>query len=169
MTLQYADFAAWQRRGARGERGRARQLELLARRRLTGAPAGDRVADRLSETGGAGIPWRLGLADGLPAGRERLREFARGPDVHALHAPARGFKVLLHRWSGQRDLVVGTPVSARPHADLEGVVGLFINTLALRTDAEGNPTFAEFLTRVRSTAVDAFAHQDVPSNGWWRH
>ena len=72
------------------------------------------------------------------------------------------FKVLLHRYSGQHDLVVGTPVSARPHADLEGVVGLFINTLALRTDAAGDPTFAEFLARVRATAVDAFAHQDVP-------
>ena len=53
-------------------------------------------------------------------------------------------------------------MSARPHADLDGVVGLFINTIVLRTDAAGDPIFGEFLARVRATAVDAFAHQDVP-------
>ena len=72
------------------------------------------------------------------------------------------FKTLLHRYSGAVDLLVGTPVEGRLTADVEQVVGLFINTLVMRTDLSGDPAFSALLTRVRKTTLDAQAHQAVP-------
>ena len=73
-----------------------------------------------------------------------------------------GFDVLLARTSGQRDITVGTPAANRPLTELEGLVGCFANTLALRVDLSGDPSFTEVLRRVRQTAQDAYAHQDAP-------
>jgi non-ribosomal peptide synthetase component F len=72
------------------------------------------------------------------------------------------FKVLLHHYSGQHDIVVGTPVANRNRAELEGLIGFFVNILALRTDLSGNPPFIELLGRVREVALAAYAQQDVP-------
>jgi amino acid adenylation domain-containing protein len=72
------------------------------------------------------------------------------------------FKALLHRYTGQEDLVVGTPVANRNHLELEGLIGCFINTLVLRTDLGGGPTFSELLARIRETALGAYAYQDLP-------
>ena len=73
-----------------------------------------------------------------------------------------GFKTLLYRYSEQEDILVGTPIDNRNHSDIEGLIGFFVNTLVLRTDLSGNPSFKELLGRVRSTAMDAYAHQDLP-------
>ncbi|WP_345145114.1 condensation domain-containing protein, partial [Dactylosporangium darangshiense] len=72
------------------------------------------------------------------------------------------FTVLLHRYSGQDDVVVGTPIANRNRAEIEGLIGFFVNTLVLRTDLSGDPTFAELLGRVRSRTLAAYAHQDLP-------
>ena len=72
------------------------------------------------------------------------------------------FEVLLHRYSGQSDVVVGTPIAGRRRIELEGLMGLFINTVALRTDLSGAPLFTELLSRVRRTTLDAQANQDLP-------
>ncbi|MFY0566441.1 non-ribosomal peptide synthetase [Archangium lansingense] len=72
------------------------------------------------------------------------------------------FEVLLHRYTGQEDLVVGTPIAGRGRSELEGMIGLFINTLALRTSLSGRPSFRELMGRVHQTTVDAFAHQELP-------
>ena len=72
------------------------------------------------------------------------------------------FKALIHRYSGAVDVVIGTPVEGRRDADVEQVVGLFINTLVLRTDLDGDPSFTALLARIRETTLDAQAHQDVP-------
>ncbi|MEL6763550.1 MAG: amino acid adenylation domain-containing protein, partial [Cyanobacteria bacterium J06607_6] len=72
------------------------------------------------------------------------------------------FQVLLYRYSGVEDLVIGTPIANRPQAELEGLIGLFVNTLVLRTAMSGNPRFDELLGRVRAVALDAYAHQSVP-------
>jgi len=72
------------------------------------------------------------------------------------------FKTVLARHSGQSDIVVGTPIAGRSHADLEGLIGFFANTLVLRSSLEGEPTFSALIRRVRETAVGAYANQDVP-------
>ncbi|HZI05482.1 MAG TPA: amino acid adenylation domain-containing protein, partial [Archangium sp.] len=72
------------------------------------------------------------------------------------------FNAVLSRYSGQQDITVGTPIAGRTHADTEGLIGFFINTLVLRTRLEGNPSFRELLGRVRQVALGAYAHQDIP-------
>jgi non-ribosomal peptide synthetase component F len=72
------------------------------------------------------------------------------------------FKTLLYRYSGQEDITVGTGIANRPQVELESLIGLFVNTLALRSDLSGNPTFRELLQRVRETTHEAYACQDVP-------
>ena len=72
------------------------------------------------------------------------------------------FQTLLHRYSGQTDIVTGTPVAGRPHAEIENLIGFFLNMLVLRVDLSGNPTFRELLGRTRQTCLDAYAHEDLP-------
>jgi amino acid adenylation domain-containing protein len=72
------------------------------------------------------------------------------------------FKVLLFRYSGQTDIIVGTPVANRNHIEMEKIVGFFINMLALRSDMSGNPSFKDFLSRIKEISIDAFANQDLP-------
>src|SRR5207302_10610282 len=70
--------------------------------------------------------------------------------------------VLLNRYTGQEDIIVDPPIGALPHTEAEQLIGFFLPTLALRTDLSGNPTFRDALARVRQTALEAFANQDVP-------
>jgi amino acid adenylation domain-containing protein len=72
------------------------------------------------------------------------------------------FNVLLHRLSGQEDIIVGSPIANRPRTETENLIGLFLNNLALRTDLSGNPTFSDLLSHTRQTSLDAYANQDVP-------
>ena len=72
------------------------------------------------------------------------------------------YQTLLSRYSGQKDFAVGTPVAGRNSAELEGLIGFFVNTLVMRSDLSGNPTFLQLLAKVRETALEAYAHQDLP-------
>jgi amino acid adenylation domain-containing protein len=72
------------------------------------------------------------------------------------------FKILLWRYSGQSDVVIGTPIAGRNHLATEGLIGVFVNTLVLRTNLSGNPSFSELFDRVRKVTLDAYAHQDLP-------
>ena len=72
------------------------------------------------------------------------------------------FKLLLQRYTGHEDIIVGSPIANRPQAETEKLIGFFLNNLALRTDLSGDPSFRELLSRVRDTALDAYTHQDVP-------
>jgi amino acid adenylation domain-containing protein len=159
LPLHYADFALWQRRQAAATG--ARHLDWW-RARLAGAPAAlalpsDFPRPPEQSFRGAWV-WRA-----LPAAHyERLARFARERDTTPYMLLLAAFKVLLARWSGASDLVVGTPVSLRPDAALEPLVGLFVNTLALRTATGDDPDFETFLRRVRTTAVEALEHQALP-------
>src|SRR5262249_37770873 len=72
------------------------------------------------------------------------------------------FKVLLYRYTGQEDLCVGGPIANRQYGETEGLIGMFVNTLALRSQVEGNDTFAGLLSQVKATCLEAYEHQDAP-------
>ena len=160
LTLQYADFAGWQRRYLRGETLDA-QLEYW-RRHLEGAPGVlelplDRPRPPVLGTAGAYHSFML------PAEVEAgLAALARREGATPFMVYLAAFQLLLARWAGEERVVVGTPVAGRTRAEVEPLIGLFVNTLALHTDLSGDPSFRELLARVRETALGAFAHQAVP-------
>ena len=160
LPVQMGDYAAWQRQWLSGDR-----LEsLLARWRelLAGAPTtlelpADRPRPPVQSYRGA--VQRQPLGDALAAGVEALsRRSGATPFMTLLAA----FQTLLHRITGREDLLVGTPVANRNRAEIEGLIGLFVNTLALRGDLSGNPSFAELLERTREAALAAFSDADLP-------
>jgi amino acid adenylation domain-containing protein len=162
LPVQYSDFANWQRE----------RLEKLEKGILK-----DQIAYWKEKLAG------LSLLE-LPTDRPRppvqsfrgVRHWIRIPAslVSALKAVGQGegatlfmtllavFQSLLHRYSGQKDVVVGTYIAGRNHSDLEKLIGFFLNTLVIRTDFGGNPRFRELLRRVREVALEAYANQDVP-------
>jgi amino acid adenylation domain-containing protein len=158
--VQYADYAAWQRSWLEG--GALERQLAWWRERLAGAPAvldvpTDRPRRALPGARAASVVRRLGRA-----ASERLRAAAREEGATLHMALLAGLDVLLARWSGEEDVVVGTPTAGRTRREVEGMIGFFVNTLALRADVSGNPPFRELLGRVREGALGAYAHQDLP-------
>ncbi|MER5733128.1 amino acid adenylation domain-containing protein [Streptomyces sp. NPDC002138] len=160
LPVQYADFALWQHERVSGDVLDGQLAHW--RERLAGAPSTvdlptDRPRTARQSFAGASFPWRL---DGDLA--TRLTALARAHDATLYMALLAGFTAVAHRWSGQEDLVVGSPVANRNHPQTEGLIGFFVNMLPLRADLSGNPTFRELMGRVRESALAAYAHQDVP-------
>lgn len=93
---------------------------------------------------------------------EQLKKLSQHQGATLFMTLLASFKVLLHRYTGQDDIVVGSPIASRTQLEVEGLIGFFINTLVLRTHLGGNPTFLELLQQVRETALGAYAHQDLP-------
>ncbi|HYO16411.1 MAG TPA: amino acid adenylation domain-containing protein, partial [Thermoanaerobaculia bacterium] len=160
LALQYADFAAWQAQSLRGE-ARERQLAYW-QRQLHGAPdllqmPLDRPRPAVQRQRGANEPFLL--PDALYAD---LKALSRREDVSLFMTLLAAFKALLWRHSGQEDLVVGTSIANRSRPEVQGLVGFFVNNLALRTSLAGDPSFLELLGRVRSVTLGAYAHQDLP-------
>ena len=93
---------------------------------------------------------------------EQLRQLSRREEATLYMLLLASFQVLLSRYSGQDDIIIGSPIAGRNRGELEGLIGFFVNTLAMRTDLSGNPTFKELLERVRETALGAYEHQDLP-------
>ncbi|WP_328854478.1 amino acid adenylation domain-containing protein [Microbispora hainanensis] len=153
--VQYGDYALW-------ERGRTHEDDIRYwRERLAGLPPLELPTDlpRPPEQGSAGA------AHGITLDRELADALtvlggANGATLYMTLLAA--FQVLLARYSGQDDFAVGSPVSGRDLPELERVVGLFINSLPMRADLSGDPTFTELLGRVRETALDAYTHQELP-------
>src|SRR6185369_16066904 len=160
LPIQYADFAAWQRNWLTGE-----VLDKLAaawRARLAGAPAAlemptDRRRPPLLTFRGGLSPVRLG--EGTLTG---LRALARREGATLFMTVLAGFQTLLHRWSGQDDLVIGSPVAGRSREELESLIGVFINMLVLRGDLSGRPAFRAMVARSREAALEAYRLQDLP-------
>ncbi|HEX2187933.1 MAG TPA: amino acid adenylation domain-containing protein, partial [Longimicrobiaceae bacterium] len=160
LPVQYADFAAWQRERLSG--GRLAAELAWWRERLAGAPAvlGIPVDHPRRAVPGARAAT---LAYALPpATAERVRALARSEGATPYMVLLAALDALLARWSGEDDVVVGTPVAGRTRREVEGLIGFFVNTLVLRADASGNPAFRELLGRVRESTVGAFQHQEVP-------
>ena len=93
---------------------------------------------------------------------EELRALGRQEGASLFMVLLAAFKLLLYRYTGQEDIIVGTPIAGRDQVELEGLIGFFINTIVMRTDVSGKPTFRELLGRVRETAFGAYAHQAMP-------
>jgi amino acid adenylation domain-containing protein len=160
LPIQYADYAAWQRGWLTGE---ALQQQLsFWRTALAGAPGvldlpADRPRPPTQSFRGARVAFQL------PAElRAALVELARREGATLFMTMLAAFDLLLQRWSGQADVVVGTPAMNRDRAETEGLVGCFLNTLVLRTQIDDGVTFPELLARVRETCLSAYAHQDMP-------
>ncbi|MFI6323037.1 amino acid adenylation domain-containing protein [Nonomuraea sp. NPDC050556] len=159
LTVQYADFAAWQRAWLSDDVLEG-QLAYW-RDKLQGVEPLELAADRPRPA----VPTHAGATVPVHLGRERaeaVRAVAERHGVTAFMVLLAGFAVLLARHSGQRTVTVGTPVAGRPRAELEELIGFFVNTLVLRVDTGGEPTVAELLARVREDTLGAYAHQDVP-------
>ena len=160
LAVQYGDFAVWQRGWLQGEE-LERQLGYW-REQLSGElPTLELPADRprpaLQSYRGAHLGFRLSAE--VSAG---LKELGRREGTTLFMTLLAAFQTLLHRYSGQDDIVVGSPVAGRNNAETEGLIGFFVNTLALRADLSGEPTFVELLKRVREVCLGAYAYQDVP-------
>ena len=160
MKVQYGEYAAWERERLQGEvieeqikywreqlGGRLPEMELRT----------DHPRPAIQSYRGARrsvmLPSPLIAAIARLSQREGLTLF-----MTLLAA----FKTLLHRYTGQEDIVVGTPVAGRNRVELEGLIGLFVNTLVLRTNLSGDPSFRETMSRVRKIALEAYAYQDLP-------
>jgi amino acid adenylation domain-containing protein len=159
-ALQYADYAVWQREHLSGA-ALERQVEFW-RRTLAGAPAllelpTDRPRPPVESHRG-GVE-RLVVPSGVTADVHAL---ARREGATLFMVLLSALDVVLGRLAGQEDVVVGTPIAGRTRAETDRMVGLFLNSLALRTDLSGDPTFRELLGRVRETTLSAYAHQELP-------
>jgi amino acid adenylation domain-containing protein len=160
LSVQYADFAAWQREWLHGE-VLERQVKYW-HEQLAGAPPVlelplDRARPALQSFRSASVPVEIpaGLADALKA-------ISRQEGATLFMTLLAAWQALLSRYSGQTDIVVGVPIANRTRAELEPLIGFFVNTLALRADFSGDPTFAELLGQVREACLGAYQHQDVP-------
>jgi amino acid adenylation domain-containing protein len=160
LPVQYADYAIWQRQWLQGE---VLQEHLQYwKERLRGAPpqlqlSTDRPRPAMESFKGATLSFEL------PSMLSRaLKELAQREGATLFMISLAAYQVLLSRWSGEHDIVVGSPIAGRANRELEGLIGFFVNTLALRSDLSGNPTFRQLLERVKEGTLGAYAHQDLP-------
>lgn len=159
LDIQYADFAVWQRDWLEGDilekqiqywRDNLEGVELLE------MPADfSRPAERTNN--GAAIDFVIPAAQ-----QQKINQLAQAAGVTPFQWLATAYTLLLHKYSGQTDICVGTPVANRNRAELESLIGFFVNTLAIRIQWEDDPSFNQLLKSVHQTTLDAYAHQDVP-------
>ncbi|OTA16216.1 Amino acid adenylation [Xenorhabdus vietnamensis] len=160
LSIQYADYAVWQREWLQGS--------VLTKQRnfwceqLEGIPAlldlpTDRPRPPVQTYAGNHLPVQFDAAL-----LESLKTFGQRHNTTLFMTILAAWSIVLARLSGQSDIVIGTPVANRPHHELEGLIGFFVNTLALRVTLSNTTTVADLLTQVRERALAAYAHQDLP-------
>jgi len=160
LPIQYVDFAHWQREQLQGEE--LTQHLAYWKRQLDGAPT---ILELPADHPRAAVQTFRGTLEPFTLPRRltvRLNALSRREGCTLFMTLLAAFKVLLYRYTSQEDLVVGTPIANRNRVEIESLIGLFVNTLVLRSRLSGDTSFRELLHRVRETALDAFAHQDLP-------
>jgi len=160
LPVQYPDFAEWQREWLQGE-VLEEQLDYWLKS-LAGAPAMLRLPTdhpRPAQQSFKGASVSLKLSQKLS---QALAEFSQREGVTLFMTTLAAFQTLLFRYTGQEDVVVGTPIAGRNRVEIESLIGFFVNTLALRTNISGAATFRQLLRRVKEVALGAYAHQDLP-------
>ncbi|MEO5814769.1 MAG: amino acid adenylation domain-containing protein [Gemmatimonadaceae bacterium] len=160
LPIQYADYALWQREWLSGEE--MERQEAFWRGQLGGQlPTLELPTDRPRPPvqGYDGATYRFDL----PLGVSRdLQALGRSDGATLFMTLLAAYGIFLRRYTGDEDFVVGTPIAGRTRSETEGLIGMFVNTLALRVDLTGEPTFREVLARVRHMLIDAYAHQEFP-------
>ena len=160
LPLQYADYAQWQRREQ--EKGHFDRQLAYWKRQLSGdlpvleLPT-DHARPAISTYRGQRLPLQLPLSLS-----QALMKLSRQEDVTLFMTLLAAFQVLLYRYTGQEDLLIGTPIAGRTRPELEHLLGCFVNTLVLRTNMAGHPSFSTLLKRVRQITLGAYDHQDLP-------
>ena len=159
LSIQYADYAIWQRLRLAGKELESRLA--FWRKHLAGVEALDLLTDRPrpSHQTYRGARHLFTLSADLAAKLEKFNRQERTTPFMSLLA---AFAVLLFRRSGQEDIVVGTPIANRPNVELEELIGFFVNSLVMRLDLSGMPSFRTLVARVRRAALDSYQHQDLP-------
>ncbi len=159
-AIQYGDFAVWQKDWLRGE-SLKKDMEYW-RKQLDGAPPILELPTDfprpVSQTFRGACEW----LEFSPRLSEEINALSQAGNFTPYMILLAAFQALLHRYTGQEDIVLGSPVAGRARASLEKVIGLFVNMLALRTKVDGNPTFYELLHRTQATVLEALSHQDLP-------
>ena len=160
LAIQYADYAHWQREYLSGDVLSAQvaywQQQLAGAPELLALPT-DRPRPAVQSYRGA--TYRFTVSQAVT---RSLRELGRRSGATLFMTLVATLSVLLSRYSGQRDICIGTPIANRTRSELEPLIGFFVNTLVLRLRLDGDPRFTTLLEQVRRTALDAYAHQDVP-------
>ena len=160
LPIQYADFALWQREWLRGEE--LEQHVAYWRKQLGGTLpvlelATDRPRPAEQTFNGTKLPFDV------PAPiAEKLKALSRRQGTTLFMTLLAAFQVLLYRYTGQEDIIVGTPTANRDRSEIRNLIGFFSNILPLRIDLSGNPSFLDLLNRVREVVLEAYAHQDTP-------
>ena len=159
-TLQYADYALWEHQRI-GDGHVAEHLEYWRKQLAGDLPFLEILADRQRSVGrayrGATEPFEFD-----PGLTKALRDFARRETVSSFAILLTSFQMLLHRYSGKEDIIVGSATNGRNHWQVENVVGPFLRTVALRANLSGNPRFREFLKTARNVTAEALLHDEVP-------
>ncbi|MEG4145747.1 amino acid adenylation domain-containing protein [Microcoleus sp. Pol12B5] len=159
LSIQYADFAKWQREWLQGE---VLETQLAYwRQQLNGISMLNLPADRPRPA----IQSYRGKRQFLQLPKqlsEALETLSQREGVTLFMTMLAAFKTLLYHYAQQEDIVVGSPIANRNRSEIESLIGFFVNSLVLRTDLSGNPTFRELLNRVKEVALGAYAHQDLP-------
>ncbi|MFE3710917.1 condensation domain-containing protein [Streptomyces scopuliridis] len=157
LTTSYAEYAAWERDTRNGDEAVPYWREQLADAPLTFDAPTDLHRPAVQSGNGGVVRFRI------PADvTEKLVRLAHQHRTTLFTTVLAAYHVLLSRWSGQRDILVGIPVAGRTRTELERLVGFFVNTVPVRGDMRGDPTFAELLDEVKDTALSAYAHQELP-------
>ncbi len=159
LSLQYADFAHWQRQWLQGD---VLQTQLnYWQQQLAAAPLLELPTDRPRPS----TQTYRGRSEFLQLDRDltqKLKQLSQESGTTLFMTLLTAFKLLLSRYSGKDDIVVGSAIANRNRREIEPLIGFFVNTLALRTNLHGNPTFLELLERVKQVTLDAYDHQDLP-------
>jgi amino acid adenylation domain-containing protein len=160
LPIQYVDFAIWQREWLQGKVLEAQMAYW--KQQLAGAPT---VLELPTDRPRPTVPTRCGSIYLFTLSKhltDALKTLSHREGVTLYMTLLATFNTLLHRYTGQDDIVIGSPIAGRNRVETEALIGFFVNTLALRTDLSGNPTFCQLLGRVREVSLEAQAHQDVP-------
>src|SRR5215213_6974498 len=160
LPIQYADFSVWQRNWLKGEVLEA-HLNYWREQLAGAAPTINLPTDhpRPAIEGFRGADRRMSLSASL---LQSLKELSQQEGVTLFMTLLGAWAVLLSRWSGEKEVVVGSPIANRTRAELEGLIGFFVNSMVLRTSFHRDPTFKELLAQVREVTLGAYAHQDLP-------
>ena len=159
LPIQYADYSVWQRQWLSGK-VLDRQLSYW-KEQLAGIPEEIQLSatTRPKEPSYKGAYTSCDIGEGLT---KQLEAFALKQNMTPFTVALAAFAILMHRYSQQQDIVIGTPVANRSHTETENLIGFFVNTLVIRVRFHGLPTFQDICNQVKQTTLEAYHHQDVP-------